>query len=80
MQDWVATDTTPRPAPENGKNMAEAKKTAKATPAKREMRPATLLNHIERYCRDNELGQDDTIKMLIEQVEQDIIAEAKAGS
>ena len=55
--------------------MAE-KKAAK--PAKsREMRPSTLLNHIEQYALANELGQGDTIEMLVNSLERDIINEAK---
>jgi hypothetical protein len=49
----------------------------KTTPIQRTPKPSTLLNHIEDYCKANELGQDDTIGNLINTIEQDIIAEAK---
>lgn len=55
--------------------MAEAKPKKQAK--SRDMRPSTLLNHIEEYCMGHELGQADTIEMLIQSLERDIIAEAK---
>jgi hypothetical protein len=57
--------------------MAEAKSKAKTTTKAREMRPSTLLNHIEDYCKENDLGQDDTIGNLQQSIEQDIVAEAR---
>lgn len=57
--------------------MAEKKPATKPTKS-REMRPSTLLNHIEQYCKANELGQTDTIEMLIGSLERDIIDEAKS--
>ena len=41
------------------------------------MRPSTLLNHIEDYCKANDLGQQNTIEELVASIESDIIAEAK---
>ena len=67
----------PRSTPENGKTMAEKKPATKPTKT-REMRPSTLLNHVEQYCKENELGQTDAIEMLINSLERDIIEEAKS--
>lgn len=55
--------------------MADDKPKKAATP--RGMRPSTLLTHVEDYCKDNELGQGDSIEMLINQLERDTIDEAK---
>ena len=56
--------------------MAEAKQGKKESKP-REMRPSTLLNHIEDYCKANDLGQQNTIEELVASIESDIIAEAK---
>lgn len=56
--------------------MAEAKQGKKVNKP-REMRPSTLLNHIEDYCKANDLGQENTIDELVASIESDIIAEAK---
>ena len=53
---------------------AKPKKTRKA----RTMRPSTLLTYIETYCVSNELGQEDSIEMLIQALERDTILDAKA--
>ena len=55
--------------------MADAK--PKKEPKTRTMRPSTLLTYVEDYCKDNELGQTDSIEMLIYSLERDTIAEAK---
>lgn len=57
--------------------MAEAKQGKKESKP-REMRPSTLLNHIEDYCKANDLGQENTVDELVRSIEQDIITEAKS--
>ena len=54
-------------------------KTKTPKPKPRFPRPSTLLNHVEAYCQDNDLGQEDTIDNLVKSIERDIVLDARRG-
>lgn len=60
----MADDKTPKPTKTTRDKM------------RRPVKPETLLKHIMEYKAENGLGADDTIQTMIDNLRDDIVAEA----
>ena len=47
-----------------------------ATPARRTIKPATLLAHVLDHIAENSINNDSPIEALIHSIERDIVADA----